>query len=311
MPTWTMLAGLAGLFTGVTAVIVIAGSILKERSQVTASMAAIEAISGPIPEDMRAAYDKPFNERVTRPAQASLARIARTLTGATWASSTQHRLEMAGNPARWDPERILAAKTLAAIALGSLVGGMLLMSGRNLPALMWGGAFALFGFFLPDLLLINKAQHRSDEVRRALPDSIDLLTISVESGLAFDAALSQVARNTDGPLAQELTRVLKEMQIGRGRAEALRGLSERTDVEDLQIFLNSMIQAEKLGIPIADVLRVQTAEMRLKRSQRIEEQAMKLPVKMVFPVMLGIMPAIFIIILGPAALSIYDQLGGS
>lgn len=311
MPAWVLLLGLAALFVGVAAVIVIAGSITKERSQVTASLAAIEAISGPVPDDMRRAYDQPFNERVTRPAQAGLARIARTLTGVNWARNTQHRLEMAGNPPTWDPERILAAKTLAGIALGALVGGMLLVSGRTLPALLWGAVFALFGFFLPDLLLINKAQHRSDEIRRALPDSIDLLTISVESGLAFDAAIAQVARNTEGPLAEEFTRVLKEVQIGSGRSDALRALSERTDVEDLQVFLNSMVQAEKLGIPIADVLRVQTAEMRLKRSQRIEEQAMKLPVKMVFPVMLGIMPAIFIVILGPAALSIYDQLGGS
>ena len=109
--------------------------------------------------------------------------------------------------------------------------------------------------------------------------------------MAFDAALAQVARNTDGPLAEEFTRVLKEVQIGSGRSDALRALSERTDVEDLQVFLNSMVQAEKLGIPIADVLRVQAAEIRLKRSQRIEEQAMKLPVKMVFPVMFGIMPS--------------------
>ena len=161
---------------------------------------------------------------------------------------------------------------------------------RTLPALLWGAVFGVFGFFLPDLLVKNKAQHRSDAIRKALPDSIDLLTISVESGLAFDAAMAQVARNTDGPLAEEFTRVLKEIQIGSGRSDALRALSERTDVEDLQVFLNSMIQAEKLGIPIADVLRVQAGEIRLKRSQRIEEQAMKLPVKMVFPVMFCIMP---------------------
>ena len=127
--------------------------------------------------------------------------------------------------------------------------------------------------------------------------------------MAFDAALAQVAHNTDGPLAEEFTRVLKEIQIGSGRSEALRGLADRTDVDDLRIFLNSMIQAEKLGIPIADVLRVQAAEMRLKRSQRIEEQAMKLPVKIVFPLMFGIMPAMFIVILGPAALRIIELFG--
>jgi tight adherence protein C len=176
--------------------------------------------------------------------------------------------------------------------------------------LLWAALFGVLGFFLPDLLLINKASHRSEQIQNALPDSLDLLTISVESGLAFDAALAQVARNTDGPLSEEFTRVLQEIQIGSGRSDALRALSERTDVDDLRIFLNSMVQAEKLGIPIADVLRVQAADMRLKRSQRIEEQAMKLPVKMIFPLILCIMPAMFVVILGPAVIAIYQTLLG-
>lgn len=306
MATLLLLVGLAALFAGVAVALVIAGSMAKERSEISASLASIEAISGPLPDDMRRVYDKPFNERVTRPAQARLANIARTLSGVNWLRNMTRRLEMAGNPPGWDAERILAWKAIAAIGLASVVGGMLLVSGRTLPAILWGAAFGVFGFFLPDLLVINKAQHRSEMIRKALPDSIDLLTISVESGLAFDAAMAQVAQNTDGPLAEEFTRVLKEIQIGSGRSTALRALSDRTDVDDLQIFLNSMVQAEKLGIPIADVLRVQSGEIRLKRSQRIEERAMKLPVKMVFPVMFCIMPSIFIIILGPAVLSIMD-----
>lgn len=309
MPAWVLIGGLVALFVGVAAAIVIFEAIGRERSQVSSSLATIEAISGPIPDSMRRQYDQPFKARVARPVQGWLARVARTLSGVSWARNTQRRLGMAGSPPRWDVERILAAKTLGAIALGSLVGAMLWAGGRTGPALIWGLAFAAFGFFLPDMLLVNKAQHRSDLTRKALPDSLDLLTISVESGLAFDAALAQVARNTEGPLAEEFTRVLKEIQIGSSRSDALRALSERTSVEDLRIFLNSMIQAEKLGIPIAEVLRVQAGEMRIKRSQRIEEQAMKLPVKMVFPVMFGIMPAIFIIILGPAVLSIVDQFG--
>ena len=256
---------------------------------------------------MRQVYDQPFNARVTKPFAGGLAGMARRLSGANWSKNTTKRLDRAGNPAGWDSDRVLAAKMLAALVLGIGVGVVLFISGRHLPALLWGLVFGIFGFFLPDLLLINTAQHRSDRIRKALPNSIDLLTISVESGLAFDAALAHVAQNTDGPLAEEFTRVLREIQIGSSRADALRALADRTDVEDLRIFLNSMIQAEKLGIPIADVLRVQASEMRLKRSQRIEEQAMKLPVKLVFPIMLGIMPSLFIIILGPAALSIYDQ----
>jgi tight adherence protein C len=308
MPTWTLLAGLAALFLGVAGAIVLAGSIGRERSQISASLDAIEAISGPIPDAMKQVYDKPFGERVTQPVLDWFAKVARTLTGANWAANVNRRIDKAGNPPGWDPERILSLKALAAVTFAAVLGGLLFLSGRTGQALLWGAVFGVFGFFLPDLLLLNKAQHRSEAMQRALPDSIDLLTISVESGLAFDAALAQVAQNTDGPLAEEFNRVLREIQIGSSRSDALRALSERSDVEDLRIFLNSMVQAEKLGIPIADVLRVQASEIRLKRSQRIEEQAMKLPVKLVFPLLLGIMPALFIVILGPAVISIYQTL---
>lgn len=308
MPEWILVAGLGGLFAGATLAIVLAAAIGRERSEIAASLAAVEAISGPVPDDMRRAYDRPFDVRVAKPAQAWLARIARTVTGADWARNTTKRLDMAGNPVGWDAERILAAKALAALVLTGVVGGLLLLSGRVLQAIIWGAVFGAVGFFLPDVLVVNRAQHRAQEIQRALADSIDLLTVSVESGLAFDAALAQVAHNTDGALAEEFTRVLKEIQLGSSRSDALRALAERTHVDDLRLFLNAMIQAEKLGIPIADVLRVQTGEMRLKRSQRIEEKAMKLPVKIVFPVLFGIMPSIFIIILGPAVLSIYREI---
>ncbi len=307
MDGWVLIVGLATFFVGLTTVLLTAGVLGQERSQISSSLAAIEAISGPVPDEMRAHYDKSFKERVGLPAQAKLASIARTLSGANWARNTSRRLDMAGNPPNWDAERILATKTLTAISLGAIAGGLLFASGRTLQAVVWGIGFAVAGFFVPDLLLVNAAQRRSKQIERALPNSIDLLTISVEAGLAFDAAIAQVARNTRGPLAEELTRVLREIQIGSGRSEALRALAERTAVEDLRIFLNSLIQAEKLGIPIAEVLRVQAAEIRLKRSQRIEEQAMKLPVKIVFPLITCILPALFIVIIGPAAVNIWEQ----
>ena len=309
MYTWTLIVGLLAFFLGVAVIIIVGGSIGRERAQISASLASIEAISGPIPDGMKQVYDQPFNTRVTRPLKSYLANAARTLSGVNWPKNADVRLDRAGNPPGWDPERLLVAKSTAALGLFCLVGGLLLVAGSPFQAVMWGAAFGVFGFFLPDLLLINKASHRSDSIRKALPDSIDLLTVSVESGLAFDAAVDQVARNTDGALAEEFARVLKEIQIGSSRSEAMRSLAERTDVEDLRVFLNSMIQADKLGIPIADVLRVQASEIRLKRTQRIEEQAMKLPVKLIFPVMFCIMPALFIVILGPAALSIKDAFG--
>jgi tight adherence protein C len=308
MTTWYLVGGLSLLFLGVAFAIAMAGAIGRERSQVSAAMASIEAISGPVPDDMRRQYDQPFNSRVTRPFVSRLAGISRTLVGANWAKNTTKRLDMAGNPPTWDAERILAAKAVCAVTFAGLTVLFLWVTGGTWSALLWGIVFAVAGFFLPDLLLINAAQHRADAIRKALPNSIDLLTVSVESGLAFDAALANVARNTEGPLAEEFRRVLREIQIGSSRADAMRALAERTTVDDLRIFLNAMVQADKLGIPIADVLRVQAAEMRLKKSQRTEEQAMKLPVKLVFPLVLGILPALFIVILGPAAISIYETL---
>jgi tight adherence protein C len=309
MANWTLYAGLLGLFAGLAVAISMAGIIGKERSQVSASLEAIEAISGPIPEDMRSAYDQPFADRVGRPAQRRLARIGRTLSGSQWATTTNRRIEMAGSPPGWDAERILASKTMVALLAATVAAGILYLADRSaLQSLLWGAVFGIGGFFLPDLVLVNKGKSRAHSIRRALPDSIDLLTVSVESGLAFDASMAQVAHNTEGPLADEFSRVLKEIQIGSGRSEALKALAARTDVEDLRVFLNSMVQADKLGIPIADVLRVQAAEIRLKRSQRIEEQAMKLPVKLVFPLLFGIMPSMFIVILGPAIISIYETL---
>ena len=152
--------------------------------------------------------------------------------------------------------------------------------------------------------------NRTERLRRELPDALDLMTISVEAGLSFDAALAQVARNTTGPMAEEFFRVLQEMQIGWGRAEAMRALSDRTDLPELRAFVLAMIQADAFGIPVANVLRIQADEMRVKRSQRAEEAAQKVPVKILFPLIFCIMPALFVVIMGPAAIQIFTSLAG-
>jgi tight adherence protein C len=166
---------------------------------------------------------------------------------------------------------------------------------------------AVAGFFAPNLYLYQKAHERAERLQRDLPDAIDLLTISVESGLGFDAAVQQVARNTEGPLAEEFSRVLREMQIGQGRADALRALGERTNVGDVRTFVGAMVQADSFGIPIAQVLRVQSAEMRVKRRQRAEEKAQQVPVKITIPLIFCILPTLFIAVMGPAVLSILDS----
>ena len=173
-----------------------------------------------------------------------------------------------------------------------------------LSAIVFGIGLAVLGLYAPNIILYQKAYDRTDQMQREMPDALDLLVISVESGLGFDAALSQVARNTTGPLADEFFRVLQEMQLGTSRAEALRALAERTDVNDLRGFITAMVQADQLGIPIANVLRIQAREMRIRRSQRAEETAMKVPVKILFPLIFCILPALFIVIIGPAAIQI-------
>jgi tight adherence protein C len=147
-------------------------------------------------------------------------------------------------------------------------------------------------------------------MRRELPDALDLLSITVEAGLAFDAALSQVARNTTGPLADEFFRVLQEMQIGLGRTEALRALGDRANLPELRGFVTAMVQADAFGVPIANVLKVQARELRIKRSQRAEEQAQKVPVKILFPLIFCILPTLFVIVIGPAAISIIRNFKG-
>lgn len=201
-------------------------------------------------------------------------------------------------------------------ALGLVTGALL---GLALPPLFGAGArgtlltfsgLSALGWFGPSLWIYQVGYDRTELVRRELPDAIDLLTISVEAGLAFDAALAQVARSSDGPLAKELFRVLQEMQLGTGRLDALRALADRTDVEELRIFVAAMVQADTFGIPIANVLRVQSKEMRVKRSQRAEEKAQQVPVKILFPLIFCILPALFIVVMGPAGIKIFEQFRG-
>ncbi|MBL7060645.1 MAG: type II secretion system F family protein [Actinobacteria bacterium] len=160
-------------------------------------------------------------------------------------------------------------------------------------------------YFLPDIYLRNKIFSRKDEIRRSLPIALDMLTISVEAGMGFDNALLKVSNNTKGPLGQEFEKMLFEMQLGFSRKEAFRNLQKRTDVQDLNSFIVSMVQADIFGIPIGKVLRTQAVEMRIKRRQQAEEKGIKAPVKLVFPLILCLFPALMTVVLGPAAIRIY------
>jgi tight adherence protein C len=209
----------------------------------------------------------------------------------------RRRLDLAGNPGRWTPDRILAVKGLGLVVLGAL--GVL----YGLPSLglvlICGCLGGAIGFYLPDVLLYNTGQKRQARIASAMPDALDMLTVCVEAGLGFDAALAQVARNTEGPLAAEFARALQEMQIGAARTQVLRAIVDRTSVTELRAFISALIQAAELGIPVAHVLREQAKEMRVKRRQRAEEKAQKVPVKILFPLIFCLFPALFVVILGP------------
>jgi tight adherence protein C len=301
--------GLAAIFCAVVIVLATIGVLTGEREQVGRSLAAIEAFQA-APESMRRELERPFSERVLRPLLRESTDLGRRLTPAGQIERLRKRLSAAGSPLGWDVDRVLATKVLGAlagVAVSVLTSPIALSFGKVqlVGALIF---FVLVGFFAPDMVLYQLGYNRADRMRKELPDALDLLTISVEAGLAFDAAMSQVARQTEGPLAEEFFRVLQEMQIGMGRTDAFRAMAERTEVDDVRTFVTALVQADAFGIPIANVLRVQAKEMRVKRTQRAEEQAQKVPVKILFPLIFCILPTLFIVVIGPAALQIYHAL---
>jgi tight adherence protein C len=276
-------------------------------SGVDRSVALLQAVTT-APKELAKDYDESFADRVMAPLQNKALLVARRLSGSDAAERIRKRLDIAGNPVGWTVERVQAGKVIGAIAMFLMSVALTAVLGTHFPLrglLIVGGT--LVGWFGPNLYLYQRVYERSLLMGRALPDAIDLMTISGESGLAFDAAIQQVARNTKGPLADEFSRVLREMQIGQGRAQALRGLADRTNVDDVRSFVTAMVQADSFGIPIANVLRVQSSEMRVKRRQRAEEKAQKVPVKMTIPLIFCILPCLFIAVMGPAVIHIMDS----
>ncbi len=206
------------------------------------------------------------------------------------------------------PNGFLALKAMA--ALGGIFLGTLLGSAKGLGGVLMGAMFlGALGFFAPDYGLTLKARGRKERVRAELPDALDLLAVSVEAGLGFDGALAKIKEHMDGPLAEEFALMLSEMRIGESRQEALKRLSDRVDVPELSAFTRAIIQADQLGTSLGRILRVQAADARLRRQAAAEEKAMKAPIKMLFPTVLFIFPAMFLVILGPALLNIQELFG--
>jgi tight adherence protein C len=306
-----MIAGIALIF--VALVVLIAALALSPRGDVgvNRSMAVLEALTS-APKEMKQELDAPFADRVLLPLLARAQGLGRRLTPADANERIHQKLELAGNPRGWTADRVSSGKVVGFFAaLGISLVLSLAVGLTFLPTLGFVVAVSVAGYMAPNLYLYQQAYNRSAEMQRALPDAIDLLTISVESGLGFDAAVAQVARNTEGPLAEEFARMLQEMQIGRGRSDSLRSMADRTNLPDLRGFVSAMVQADAFGIPVGQVLRVQSSEIRVKKRQWAEEQAQKVPVKILVPLIFCILPCLFIAVLGPAGISIMDNFNGT
>lgn len=302
MTSFALLAG--GLVAIAVAVMVVAFAIAPERPQPPSVSRAITAIEQQYAREARTQSVSAEHFKIPD----WMGRLAERLSPAGIATIMQRRLDVAGNPRGWTSDRMLAVKGLALIVL-AVIGALLGL--HNIELLILGGlAGAAAGFFLPDVLLYNSGQKRQQKIPRELPDALDMLTICVEAGLGFDAALAQVARHSKGPVAAEFARVLQEIQIGKSRSEAMRALGERTTVPELKAFTAAVVQAAELGIPIAHVLREQAREMRVRRRQRAEEQAQKVPVKITFPLIMFLFPALLIVVVGPGVIEIAHALFG-
>jgi tight adherence protein C len=299
-----LLALLAAAFVLVTVFLLIMASLWHGEDAVRARVDSL--VSGASKEDLPD-LARPFGERVLGPVLDTLAERALAILPQSMLDGLKRKLILAGEPLNLGGFLIVMG----------LSGGLFLVLGFALMVAAGGAlqanallvlvALGGMGLALPHFWLINRIRHRQTVITKSLPDSFDLVTTCVEAGLGLDAALARVAEKVQGPFAEELSRTLREVGMGRMRRDALRELGERTGVADLITFVNAVVQAEQMGTSIGQVLRVQSEQLRLRRRQRAEQMANQAPVKMVFPLVLCIFPTLFLVILGPAAITLYDN----
>jgi len=254
---------------------------------------------------------QPFSERVIIPVIQRIGDFSARFTPQKAIQDTARKLELAGNPWPIDAATFLAIRFILALVLGGFLVAVVLISPPSNPSdnFMYIGGATFAGFFLPHLMLTSRITRRQKEIRKAMPDALDLLTICVEAGLGCDAAMSKVSEKWDNELSLAFARTIREIQLGKVRRDALRDMSDRLGIPEMTIFVAAIIQSEQLGVSMATVLRIQADQMRIKRRQRAEEEAHKAPIKMIIPMALLIFPTIMIIILTPAALQIANSLG--
>jgi tight adherence protein C len=269
-------------------------------------------ISGPLSlEEIE--MSQPFSKRVLRPILVRLAQSFSRLSPSKSREATELRLDLAGRPNNWGPTEFFGIRIFVALVLGVLLFLVtLLVFGTgdiltgSMIGLLFAGVGGLIGFMMPVFWLGSKTRRRQTEILKSLPDSLDLLTIAVEAGMGFDGAMQKLADKWDNELSKGFGRTVQEMRLGVVRREALKNMERTMGVPDVTTFVAAIIQAEQLGVSIAKILRVQSEQMRIKRRQRAQEMANKAPIKMLFPMVFLIFPALFIILLGPAVLILME-----
>ena len=307
-PTLLISLGLLAAFATVLLVGLVVTTAVAQRRSVYRSLRSMQSAELPGDAVRERQLAMPAMRRLIMPALNRLSGRVLRFTPPAIVDRLDRELVYAGSPLGWNGTRLLAMKWLLAGVLAA-AAVLLPLSGFGAVRTIFVVPVAAFvGYYLPEWIVRSRAGERQKRIQLALPDALDLLAITVEAGLGFDAALERVSREMGGPLGEELYRVVQEMRLGKGRGEALRDLAERTTVDELKSFVMAMVQAEIFGISVANVLNVQANELRIKRRQRAQEMAHKLPVKIIFPLLFFIFPALFLVILGPAAISIYENL---
>ncbi len=254
---------------------------------------------------------QPFMDRVVLPAIHKVGEISSRFTPQHVLEQTRRKLELAGNPGRIDAATLLILRFIAAGVFGgfifliTLITQTLSVSVELLLVLV----FIILGYLIPDLYIKSRIDRRQKEVRKAMPDALDLLTICVEAGLGFDAALSKVNEKWDNELSMALGRVIRDIQLGKLRRDALRDMADRLGIPEMTSFVAAVIQSEMLGVSLAKVLRIQSDQMRVKRRQRAEEEAHKAPIKMILPLGVFVFPSLLIVLLTPAGIKLWRSLG--
>ncbi len=248
-----------------------------------------------------------FADRAIRPLLGKITRLVNKLLPGTMLSNLEPKISRAGNPGGLTAEEFLAVKlvtTVGFILLASLIS--ISRGGLDLFTLALLALGVVGGWLLPDFYLQNLASKRLQEIDRSMPDVLDLLTVSIEAGYSWDGALQKLIQKKKGPLSSEFRRVLQEAKMGKPRRDALRTMAERVNVPSLTTFVAAVVQADQLGLSLGEVLRTQSDQIRQKRRQEIEEEAMKTPIKILIPLVFFVFPAIFIVLLGPALVQIMD-----